>query len=100
MCLFGPSLVQARPPVSPAMMPPSPSSLCLDEARAVAPRAALRAYLALVAALGGLTTAGMLMMSVAANTGAEAERITATQDDSYAATLVAALAVNLAKPQR
>ncbi|GJE09872.1 hypothetical protein [Methylobacterium longum] len=84
------------------MLPHSSSSLCLGETPAVvvAPRAAVRAYLALVAALGGLTTAVMLMMSVAANSGGEADRITATQDDSYAATLVAALAVNLSKPQR
>ena len=80
----------------------SPTSLCLGETPAVvaAPRAAVRAYLALVAALGGLITAGMLMMSVAANSGGEAERITATQDDSYAATLVAALSINLSKPLR
>ena len=79
-----------------------PSSLCLDETPLVvaAPRAAVRAYLALVAAIGGLTTACMLMMSVAANSGGEAERITATQDDSYAATLVAALSINLSKPLR
>ena len=53
-----------------------------------------------MAALGGSVTAGLLMMSVAANSGGEAERIAATQDDSYAATLVAALAVNLSKPLR
>ena len=84
------------------MLPHSPSSLCLGDAPGVAaaPRAAVRAYLALVAAIGGLTTAGMLMMSVAANSGGEAERIMATQDESYAATLVAALAVNLSQPQR
>ena len=40
------------------------------------------------------------MMSVAANSGGEAERIAGTQDDSYAATLVAALTVNLSKPLR
>jgi hypothetical protein len=81
---------------------PVPSSLCLGEAPAAVatPRAALRAYLALVAALGGLMTAGLLMLSVAADVGGEAERITATQDDGYGATLVAALAVNLSKPQR
>jgi hypothetical protein len=42
----------------------------------------------------------MLMMSVAANSGSEAERISATQEDSYATTLVGALAVNLSKPLR
>ena len=42
----------------------------------------------------------MLMMSVAANSGNEAERISATQEDSYATTLVGALAVNLSKPLR
>ncbi|SDA18963.1 hypothetical protein SAMN02799622_02177 [Methylobacterium sp. UNC378MF] len=80
----------------------SPSPLCLTETEAVAavPRAAVRAYLAMVAGLGGLATGAMLMMSVAANSGGEAERITATQDDSYAATLVGALAVNLSKPMR
>ena len=84
------------------MIQPDTSPLGLGETRAVvaAPRAAVRAYLALVAALGGLTTAGMLMMSIAANSGGEAERITGTQDDSYAATLAAALTVNLSKPLR
>jgi hypothetical protein len=84
------------------MVHPDSTPLCLGETRAVvaAPSAALRAYLALVAALGGSVTAGLLMMSVAANSGGEAERIAATQDDSYAATLVAALAVNLSKPLR
>ncbi|MDP4002944.1 hypothetical protein [Methylobacterium sp. NEAU K] len=80
------------------MIHPDPSPLC----SAVVPvrRAAVRAYLALVAGLGAAVTAGMLMMSVAANSGNEAERITDTQDDGYAATLVAALAVNLSKPLR
>ena len=59
-----------------------------------------RAFLALVAALGGMMTAGMLMMSVATNSGNEADRIAATQDDGYAATLVSALSVNLSKPLR
>jgi hypothetical protein len=74
------------------MIHPDSNPLCLGETRAVvaAPSAAVRAYLALVAGLGGVTTAVMLMMSVAAN----------TQDDSYAATLVAALTVNLSKPLR
>ncbi|MHB2206045.1 hypothetical protein [Methylobacterium sp. CM6257] len=80
----------------------SPSPLYLSETPAVvaAPRAMVRAYLALVAALGGLATAAMLMTSVATNSGGEAERIAATQDDGYAATLVAALAVNFSKPLR
>ncbi|MGH1572207.1 hypothetical protein ACRAWG_17860 [Methylobacterium sp. P31] len=80
----------------------SQSPLYLGETPAVAtaPRAMVRAYLAVVAALGGLVTAVMLMMSVAADSGGEAERIAATQDDSYAATLVAALAVNFSKPLR
>ncbi|ACB24791.1 hypothetical protein ABID82_002064 [Methylobacterium sp. PvP062] len=80
----------------------SPSPLCLAETGAVAsvPSVAVRAYLALVAGLGGLVTAVMLMMSVAANSGNEAERISATQEDSYATTLVGALAVNLSKPLR
>ncbi len=78
----------------------SPSPLCLAETGAVAsvPSVAVRAYL--VAGLGGLVTAVMLMMSVAANSGNEAERISATQEDSYATTLVGALAVNLSKPLR
>lgn len=80
----------------------SPSPLCLTgtDAAASVPRAAVRAYLALVGGLGGLVTAVMLMMSDAANSGGEAERIAGTQDDSYAATLVGALAVNLSKPLR
>lgn len=84
------------------MIPTDSAPLCLSESQAVAtaPRAAMRAYLALVAAIGGTVTAGMLMMSVAANSGNEAQRITATRDDGYAATLVAALSVNLSKPLR
>jgi hypothetical protein len=84
------------------MIHPDSSPMCVGETHAVvaAPSAAVRAYLALVAGLGGLTTAVMLMMSVAANSGGEAERIAGTQDDGYAATLVAALAVNLSKPLR
>ncbi|SDN19725.1 hypothetical protein SAMN05216360_106240 [Methylobacterium phyllostachyos] len=84
------------------MIQPDPVPLCLSQtpAAVVAPRVALRAYLALVAACGGLLTGGMLMMSVVSNSGAEAERIALTQDDSYAATLVAALSVDFAKPLR
>jgi hypothetical protein len=79
-----------------------PAPLYLGENPAVvcAPRAAMRAYLALMAALGGCLTAVMLMMSVAANSGSEADRITATQDNTYPATLAAALTVNLSKPLR
>ena len=84
------------------MIQPDPAPLCLSQTQAavMAPRAAIRAYLALVAACGGLFTGGMLMMSVASNNGDEAERIASMQDDSYVATLVAALSVNLAKPLR
>jgi hypothetical protein len=69
-------------------------------AAAPVPRAAVRAYLALVSGLGAIITAVMLMMSVASNSGGEAERIADTQDDGYAATLVSALAINLSKPLR
>ena len=79
---------------------PTPLGLTEPQAVVAVPRAALRAYLALVAALGGMMTAGMLMMSVATNSGTEADRIAATQDDGYAATLVSALTVNLSKPLR
>jgi len=84
------------------MIRSDPASLCLGEppAVAVAPRAAMRAYLALVAAVGGVVTSGMLMMSVATNSGAEADRIASMQDGGYAATLVAALSINLSKPLR
>ena len=64
------------------------------------PPAALRAGLAFVGGLGGLVTALLLTMSVAANSGNEAERITDAQDEGYTPTLVAALAVNLSKPLR
>jgi len=77
----------------------SPSPLCLAPAIPV-PRAAVRAYLALIAGFGAVMTAVLLMTSVAANSGDEAERIADTQDDGYAATLVSALAVNLSKPLR
>ncbi|WP_457103758.1 hypothetical protein [Methylobacterium sp. P5_C11] len=78
----------------------SPLSLAEIEPVAAVPRAAVRAYLALVSGLGAVVTAVMLMMSVAANSGGEAERIAGTQDDSYAATLMGALAINLSKPLR
>lgn len=79
-----------------------PTPLFLGENPAVvsAPPAALRAYLALVAALCGCATAVMLMMSVAADTGAEAERIAASQDGSYPTALVSALTVSFTKPLR
>lgn len=79
-----------------------PSPLTLDDCDdvAIVPRVAIRAYLALTAALGAGITGLMLIMSVAANTSGEAERIAETHDDSYALTLVSALAVNLAKPLR
>jgi len=66
----------------------------------IVPRAAVRAYLALSAGLGATITGLMLMMSVAANSGGEAERIADTRNDGYALTFVSALAVNLAKPLR
>lgn len=69
-------------------------------AAAPVPSAAVRAYLALVAGLGAMMTATLLMMSVAANSGGEAERIADTQDDGYTLTFVSALAVNLSKPLR
>ncbi len=80
------------------MSDPNLSPLVLDSA--VVPRAAVRAWLAVVAGFGALATGLMLMASVAANSGGEAERITETQDDAYSRTLVSALAVNFAKPLR
>ena len=79
---------------------PTPLALgpCADET--IVPRAALRAYLALTAGLGAIGTGLMLMMSVAANSGGEAERIADTRSDGYTLTLVSAMAVNLAKPLR
>jgi hypothetical protein len=71
-----------------------------SEAVPAVPRAAVRAYLALMAGLGCLATTVMLMMAVATNSGSEAERIAAAQDDTYAATLTSALAANLSKPLR
>ena len=84
------------------MIDSSQPSLFLGEnpAAVPVPRAAARAYLALVAATGGAVTAVMLMMSVATNSGSEAERIADTRNDGYAATLVSALTVNLSKPLR
>ncbi|MCJ2058824.1 hypothetical protein MKL09_20035 [Methylobacterium sp. J-048] len=80
------------------MIPRSPSPLYLDTAAAApVPRLAVRAYFATVAGLGAVVTAVMLMMSVAANSGGEAERIADTQDDGYTATLVSALAISLSK---
>jgi hypothetical protein len=65
-----------------------------------APRMAMRAYMVCVTALGGIVGAAFLMMSVAANSGSEAERIAAARDDGYPAMLVSALSVNFAKPLR
>ncbi|MCJ2133863.1 hypothetical protein MKK69_07235 [Methylobacterium sp. J-026] len=100
MRLIDPRRVQHNPSESPAMMQLDSTPLCLSETGAVTPRAARRAYLALMAAAGGLITALLLATSVAANSGGEAERIAAMPDDGYVATLVAALAVDLAKPLR
>ncbi|GJD35857.1 hypothetical protein [Methylobacterium aerolatum] len=74
------------------------SPLVLSDA--LVPRAAVRAWLAVSGGMGALATGLMLMLSVAANSGGEAERITETQDDAYLTTLVSALAVNFAKPLR
>jgi len=79
---------------------PTPLALGPCAPESIVPRAAVRAYLALSAGLGAVVTGLMLMMSVAANSGGEAERIADTRDDGYALTLVSALAVNLAKPLR
>ena len=82
------------------MIDPISSQTYVGSAGVAAPTVALRAYLALVAALGGGATALMLMLSVAANSGNEAERIADAQGYGYASTLVGALAVNLSKPLR
>ncbi|MDP4021288.1 hypothetical protein Q8W71_01525 [Methylobacterium sp. NEAU 140] len=84
------------------MIDPSSSPLYLGETSAAVPfpRAAVRAYLALVGAAGAAVTAILLMMSVAANSGTEAERISDTRNEGYVPTLVGALAVNLSKPLR
>ena len=63
---------------------PSPLALGPCATETIVPRAALRAYLALTAGLGAIVTGLMLMMSVAANSGGEAERIADTRDDGYA----------------
>ncbi len=80
----------------------TPSPLVFTECAVDAhvPRAAARAYIALSAATGAAFTGLMLILSVAANSGGEAERIADTRDDGYFPTLVTALAVNFAKPLR
>lgn len=55
------------------------------------PRVVERAYLWLVAALGGTSLAAILVFAVATSSGAEAERI-AGSNGGYAAALVAAMA--------
>lgn len=72
----------------------SPSPLYLGESPAAVPipRAVVRAYLYLVAGLGGATTAGLLVFAVATDSSASAERI--ARSGSYGQTLVAALAVS------
>ncbi len=79
---------------------PSPLLLTECDVDPIVPRAAVRAWLAVSAGTGALATALMLMMSVAANSGGEAERIADTQDEAYLSTLASALAVNFAKPLR
>ena len=64
------------------------------------PHAAPRASLAVVSAAGAGLTAVLLMMSVAVNSGSEAERIAEARDDGYVATLASALATNLSMPLR
>ena len=79
---------------------PFPLVLTHGDVDAIVPRAAVRAWLAVSAGAGALITALMLMMSVAANSGGEAERIADTQDGAYLSTLASALTVNFAKPLR
>ena len=55
------------------------------------PRVVERAYLWLLAALGGTSLAALLIFAVATSSSAEAERI-AGSDGGYAATLVSAMA--------
>ncbi len=82
------------------MFNPLPSRTSLDADAGVMRRGAARAYLALMAGLGGALTGVMLMMSVAANSGHEVERIADVLRNGYGETLVAALTVNLSKPLR
>lgn len=84
------------------MFDPLPSRTSLDAEAAVDAlrRGAGPTYLTLMAGLGGALTGVILMMSMAANSGQEAERLAEAQRDGYGATLVAALTVNFSKPLR
>ncbi|WP_430911920.1 hypothetical protein [Methylobacterium sp. sgz302541] len=72
----------------------APSPLYLGESPVAVPlpRAVERAYLWAIGGLGGLATALLLMLAVAYQSSAEAERIAASTGGSYLGTLVSALA--------
>ena len=78
------------------MNDPSPTPLYVGESPVAVPipRAFERAYLWLVAGLGGVATAGLLIVAVATQSNADAERIAASQASGsrYLDTLVSAMA--------
>ncbi|KAB1070385.1 hypothetical protein [Methylobacterium planeticum] len=78
------------------MNDPSPTPLYVGESPVAVPipRAVERAYLWCVAGLGGVATAALLIVAVATQSNAEAERIAAGQANGagYLETLVSALA--------
>lgn len=81
------------------MNEPSPTSVFLVDNSTTAhiPRAAEKAYLGLLAGIGGLLTAGLLIVAVATQSSADAERI-ATADGRSVGTLVAAFAASHGRP--
>jgi hypothetical protein len=80
------------------MNDPSPTPLYVGESPVAVPipRAFERAYLWLVAGLGGLATAALLIFAVATQSNDDAARIAAGQASGghYLDTLVSALATN------
>ena len=80
------------------MNDPSPTPLYLGESPVSVPipRAFEKAYLWLVAGLGGVATAALLVFAVATQSGADAERIAGGRPGrgGYLDNLVSALAAN------
>ncbi|MDR7037466.1 MULTISPECIES: hypothetical protein [Methylobacterium] len=78
------------------MNDPSPTPLYIGENSGTVPihRAVEKAYLWVLAALGGTAAAGLVVFAVATQCGSDAERIANATGSGYLETLVTALAAN------
>ena len=81
------------------MIDPSPF-LGQNPLTVTVPPGALRAGLALAGGVGGMVTALLLTVSIAASGGREAERIADARGEGYGVTFATALAAHLSKPLR